>query len=503
VVRRRRFDIFLVLYLTAIVAFAVVSRERERGDEEREERLRKLVSTFIPPLPMRFERDSVRWYVDADDESGLVAATVPPLETSILIHDIDPDDEIGMSMHSVTYNDTLIAPDAVAIGERLGHGRITDRTVRFPVKARFDRVGTYTVHVTGKAMRVHTAEQGDLEYRERRFDTTLVSRRTVEELERGRASLTVRVIDTSMSAVKTFESLRLVAERQDIASAIGFVETNIIQVNLGWFSPVVEIVRGGGRLVRISSSEKLVEYRWEGVVHSSPETVEIEARLDRQAGGKDVARVAFNVRGDEPVLLTPRSRVVYSGEELSMDLRVAGLTDENAYSWVLSEQGGPNELINKLEGRGPLVQYRLPNSYSGKTLVVMARYGGRPYRYISPRSYEAGPSVFSFPVVLPPVRIETEFPRSVKPSQVFRFDVSRFKDERFRGEQPVERLADVQVEALAANGTPVDIDLYMIRKGQFEFVFSNSSAALKAGRVFVTIHCFGATVRRDVQIVKS
>jgi hypothetical protein len=111
--------------------------------------------------------------------------------------------------------------------------------------------------------------------------------------------------------------------------------------------------------------------------------------------------------------------------------------------------------------------------------------------------------VFSFPVVLPPVRIETDFPRSAKPSQVFRFDVSRFKDEQFRGEQPVERLADVRVEATAANGAPVEIDLYMIRKGQFEFVFSNSGAALKAGRVLVTIHCFGASVRRDVQIVKS
>jgi hypothetical protein len=258
----------------------------------------------------------------------------------------------------------------------------------------------------------------------------------------------------------------------------------------------VQIVRGRGRLEKTSGADRRLEYRWTGNVTSAPDTVVIESRLVRGAGGKDIARVMFTVEGTQPYLRHPLPAALYAGEELELDISVAGLEEADLYSWALYEEAGDSDLLLKSEGRGPLVQYRIPNSYGGKLLVLEARYRGQPYRQLSARTHKSGTSRFSLPVLEPPTQITLDLPERASVMGSFRFAASRYIDPRFRGEQPIDRLADVRVELFDEQNNLIRTDVSMVRKGEFTFIIQDKDRISASGeRVIVHVQAVEASVR--------
>ena len=495
---RRRVDVFFILYLTAIVGFVVVSKERDRTDKEMQLLNEQIVRTLIPAVPLRMEGDTMRCYVDADS-SGIVIGSPRPFHTRVFVGDIAPEDDVTLSVHSVLYEDTLTAPDLVLLGMRSAVGTITDNAVAFPVAMTFPRTGTYAVNFRARTRRIHEVGDGVFVYRDRRFDTTLIPRATIREIERSDATLTVVVEDTSIAVPRTLQELRIEAERGDIVSAVGFEERNTLRVNLGWADPDVRIVRGGGRLRQKSRSDRERVFVWTGTVSAIPDTIEVEARTRRDAGGKDIARTRFSVRGEMPFLRLPRLETAYSGEELRFDLRVAGLDDEAAYRWKLFESAGDGTPVLKTEGRGTIVNYRIPNSFAGKALIIDALYDGRPYRVYARRSHAVAESRFVLRVVDPPTRIDLDLPARAPVTETFGFTASRYMDERFRGEQPIERLAGVQVEVRDEKGSTLETDVWMVRKGTFEFtIVDRQRARVRGQRVMVTVRAGEGSARRSI-----
>lgn len=497
---RRRVDVFFILYLTAIVAFVVVSRERDHLDEEMQQTHEHIVRTFLPPVPIRFERDTLRFYVDADT-SGVILGTPPLFRSKIYVKDITYDDHVSMTVHSVFYNDTLTSSWMVEVGTRTGIGSIADRTVYFPITAQFPRTGTFSINLEAVAHRVHEVAEGAFSYHGFYFDSTLVSRDLIDAIERARASLTVIVEDTSIAVPKNMRDLRLEAERPAIYSSVGFEERNTMTVNLASTLPRVSIVRGGGSLRELSRGDGSIVYEWSGVVSSMPDTVEIEARIFRDAGGKDIARTRFAVHGVLPFLHATPPTMFYSGEAIDFDLYVDGLQEQSEYLWRLYEHPPNGEMLLKTEGRGSRVSYRIPNSYAGKRLVINATYSGRSFQVLSPRTYATSDSRFSFPVVQPPTRIDLQFPADPRVSSVFRFNASRYHDPRFRGEQPIARLAEVDVRVYDESDNLLPTEVWMVRKGEFEFELARRTALSDTRlRIRIEISAGGSTVHRNIQL---
>ena len=499
---RRRVDIFFILYLTAIIGFVVVSKERDKNDERMQQLNERIIRTFLPPLPLAVGEDTVRWYVDADS-SGIVNGELPRFTGKVFVQDIGSDDDVRLRLHSKKFDELLTFEDIVTVGNRTGVGRVEDRTVYFPVSAVFSRIGTYQLNFTAESRRVHETATGIFRYRDIRFDTTLVSREMISRLERSNVAMTVQVIDTSVERIKTLEPLRMTVERQNISSAIGFEEVNTITTNLGWSDPRVEIICGGGRLERLPGDERTVAFRWTHTVSPLPDTICIEARLQRNAGGKDIARGRFTVAGVQPFLRTPMVSALYAGEDMDLDITVDGLEDESRYSWTLSEDAGAGDLIEKNRGRGPRVQYRIPNSFNGKRLIVDARYDGRQYRWISSHSNAAGKSRFVLPVLKPPTQIHVDLPASASVMETFRFTASRYTDPRFRGEQPVDRLSEVRVELFDEEHNLIRTDVSMVRKGAFTFIIQDKELIRPTGeRVIVHVHAAEASVQETMRLIR-
>jgi hypothetical protein len=503
VAKRRRVDIFLILYLTAIVGFAVISRERENAAGEHSARYEQLVATFIPPLPLAPENDTVRYYVSADDRSGIVSNAAPPFSTKIFVHDIDPDDQVTMTLHSIVLDSVLTSPDLLRLGERTAYGNVYDRVVYFPLTGRFPRTGTYTVNIMAESRRIQRAKGGNFDYRGISLDTTDITAAQVYALEHAAATVVVRVIDTSLAQPKTLEAVRVQAARTTISSAIGFEEQNTIIANLGWSAPAVSIISGSGTLKAVSTTDRQVEYRWTGVVRSLPDTVVIEARLDREAGGKDIARTQFTVSGTDPFLVEQPPLHLYAGEEMTVNLRVRGLEQESAYTWSLYEAAGVGETVTKASGVGPVGSWRIPTSYVGKDLVLEVRYQGRLYRYLSTQTHRSGISRISLPVEVPPTRIAASLPNRASAHAAFRFTASRYSHPRFMGEQPIDRISDVSVEITASDDRRLETSVSMIRKGEFEFELANIASIAAGGeQVLITIRAAGAIFQHTMRLTR-
>lgn len=496
---RRRVDIFFILYLTAIVAFVVVSKERDQRDKEMLELNESIVRALIPPVPMQPERDTLRCYVDADS-SGIVVGAPAEFQTWMYVRDIGPEDAISLSVHSVVLDSTLVSPDIARIGPRTGVGQIQDNLVAFPVSLVIERPGRYEVTVSARARRVHESE-GKFRYRGARFDSTLVSRALVDEVERNRRGIVVIAEDTSVTTPRSVPELAIDVARQEIVSAVGFEEGNVIRVSPGWAAPDVAIIRGGGKLRPRSRNARVAEYVWTGTVSARPDSVTVEARAFRGAGGKDIARATFTISGTLPFLPTPRPMLAYSGEEIDFDISVSGLEDPRRYHWKLFESTGSGRPILKAEGNGPRVTYRIPSLFGGRRFLVDATYDGRHYRVYSRRSFTAADSRFDLRVVDPPMRIEAALPARASRADAFEFTISRYHHPRFRGEQPLDRLADVEVEVRDENGQPIDTDVWMVRKGQFEFTLRDRDRIRRGGeRVSIVIRAGGSAWRRGMDL---
>ncbi|MFZ1730700.1 MAG: hypothetical protein WBQ23_10470 [Bacteroidota bacterium] len=497
---KRRIDLFFILYLTAIVGFVVVSRERDRIDDEMNELNEHIVRTLLPPAPVLAESDTLRCYVDADS-SGIVIGSPQVFRTKVFVQDIGPNDAISMTLHSVIHDGTLSTPEMVSLGLRTGTGNIEDHTVYFPVSCVFPRTGLYNINLSVRSDRIHEWEAGRFHYRGISFDTTMMSREMIRAVEHTGTTLTILVVDTSLSQTSSLQPIALELNRTSITSSVGFEERNSVIVNLGWARPTVSIARGGGKLKEVSRTDRLVEFLWSGTVGSLPDTVMIEARTNRQAGGKDIAIARFAVNGVPPFLRGVSPEHLFAGEDVSFDISVDGLNDPAQYSWRLNENVSRTEQLLKTEGRGPRVAYRIPNSYAGKTLIIDARYNGRTYRYLSRDSYASGNSRFEFAVIAPPTQIEFQLPSRSPASSSFRFSASRYNDIRFRGEQPVDKLSDVRVELNNERGEALKTEVWMIRKGEFEFSLENRNSIRKGGeRVTVRILSAGSSEQRSMQL---
>jgi hypothetical protein len=499
VATRRRVDIFFILYLTAIVGFVVVSKERDQRDKEMQELNESIVRALIPPVPMHPEGDTLRCYVDADS-NGVVIGAPAEFRTWMEVRDIGPEDSVSLSVHSVVFDETLVPPDLARVGSRTGIGQLQDNLVAFPVSLVIERCGRYEVTITARSRRVHESD-GVFRYRGARFDSTLVARALIDEVERNTRAIVVIAEDTSIATPKSVPELEIGVARGEIVSSVGFEERNLVRVNLGWAAPSVAIVRGGGTLRLRSRNAREAEYLWSGAVSARPDSVTIEARAFRGAGGKDIARTTFTIRGSYPFLPSLRPSVAYSGEDINFDISVSGLDDPTRYHWKLFEATGSDRPILKAEGNGPRVTYRIPSLYGGRRFIVDATYDGRRYRVYSRRAYTADDSRYELHVVEPPIRIEAALPVRASKAEAFAFTASRYHHPRFRGEQPVDRLGDVEVEVRNENGQRIDTDVWMVRKGAFEFSLRDRERIRRGGeRVSIVIRAGDSALRRSVEL---
>ncbi len=500
--RRRRVEIFFVLYLTALVGFVVVSKERDKHDLRVDQQKENFLKAFLQPVEIEFPNDTLWWYVSSPSKDGELRVSAP-LVADIKIHDIGPEDSVRLVVNSITYNNLLVSPKSVhPVGRRV-FGDFSDRIVRYPVECRFKRTGTYVVTLAAKTNRIHFHDEHSYAYNGIVFPKEYISRELLEKIEDSRAQLTVIVEDTSAAKPILAPNLVLTPEKTVVTSALGFEEMNNLQVNLSFNKPVVRMVEGPGRLERQGSDGKVDSYIWRGPVRKYPYDVIVEARVARKAGGKDIARTRFTVEPVLPYLVESLPESVYSGEVLSMNVKVQGLDNDNLYSWKLFESAGRGPLITKFDGIGPKVFYRIPSGFTGKTLIVKAMYNGRPYLQYDAVSGKRTESSFSVPVVDAPVQIEGEFPQKLTVGEVYRFTAYRYSLIEYRYDQPVSGLDDVKVTLMRKNGKPVQTNVRMLAPGRFEFaVIYNDDIPSGGLKLDMKVHVNEASIEKSVILIK-
>lgn len=477
--RRRRLEVFFILYLAALAAFVVVSRERNVQDERRDREAIELLTRLVPKLPLAFEGDTIIFRVAADT-SGHIHHGMPAT-FDILVSDIDPVDSITVTIHALTRDSTLVPLRPLRIGGRLGTGDIARRIVRFPVSCAFDRTGTYIVHLEGRSRRIHVISDSLWTYRGSLLPVNAVTRRLVAEAEHAVINVPVRVVDTTRRARQPLVPMTLRASATVVESAVGMREFVEITANNASADPWARIVHGGGRLEPATKDFRDMTWRWEGTITEWPDSVVIEAEVNRGGGALDIARTAFRVQPRTPMLDAPLPEHAYAGEDLICDLRVQGLRDAALYSWKLYEEANEGQDIVKASGEGSRVLYHIPNNFVGKRLRLDVRYNCSEYRYIDPFTHTGGPSIFRFTVLQPPVRIDIAPPAVLRPGQIVEFRAAAWHSEAYRTEQPVKKVSEVKVSLVMADGRIMQASTTMIRHGIFLFSFDNALAVAPGG----------------------
>jgi hypothetical protein len=495
--RRNRINIFFIIFLTTLVVFAVLSKERDNIDRSLLEQSRAIIRTLLPPAPVELESDTVYHYVDADDSTGALAPDAEPFSTTIVVHDIGPEDTVSLTTRSISRGNVLISPSIVSIGEREARGRLEDRTVAFPVRFAFGRTGMYTLRMNIRTRRIHDAADGRRRYRSLSFPKGMIPDLLIEAAEVSSPTLCVAVEDTSIYTVRAIERLTIAVENKSISGAIGFEESNAISVSQSFFDPTIRILQGFGAIERNATASKPGQFVWRGIPRREDDIVVLEARINRKAGGKDVARTAFAVRARQPFLANPVPSVAYAGEDLVCDVSVEGLDDLLQYQWELSEVVTSVDAAKKDMGRGPVVRFHIPNNYAGRSLRISALYRGRRYGTIARDSYVGSRSEFSIPVVEPPVRIAFLPPDRPTTASLYKFSASMYSSPKYQNEQPVSGLKDVRIVLEKQNGTPIKVLAEMLTRGRFQFVVEDRDAIDPSGeRVILTIRAKGATLTR-------
>ncbi|MBI5647577.1 MAG: hypothetical protein HY962_11655 [Ignavibacteriae bacterium] len=473
-VRRKRFDVFFVLYLCAVGVFVIVSRERDTREAVLRARSEVVVRSFLRPLTLELPDSVVTVYVDADSR-GRVAPGARTYRDRIVVADIGPRDSVGVELMSLSLDNTLISPAAVAVHGRRGVGELRDRTVAFPFECRFDQTGDYVLTFDAHARRIRLGDDGLYHYGDVSFSSGAVDAELVRRLEHARTSLRVHVRDTSATRTFAWARMRAAVETQSIATARGYQVNNTITVTHPLPVSSARIVRGYGAIELHSHSTSLSEYHWSGTARGGSDTVTVEFRIDKTGQVVDVLQVSFVVNSVEPFLDSAVPEYVYAGEDLACSISVAGLTDTRAYRWELLEVAGGSKASVKDTGVGTQIRYHLPNNFAGKVLRVRATYRGKPYEYISPLSYEGGTSTFTFRVVDPPTHINVELPARPRLLQPISFTARMFSDPRYEQDRPVASLKDVDVKLWRVSGGVgyrkkdlIRTDLTMLSMGRFQ-----------------------------------
>jgi hypothetical protein len=484
--RRRRVEIFFVLYLTALVGFVVVSKERDKRDIEIERQKDVFLRSFLKQASISFEGDTLRWYVSSENGSIVSDAYGREFQVDMRVSDIGPQDSIAVRINAVTHNNLLVSPVVVMPVGRKYVGELQDRVVSFPLRCNFTSTGVYDVTVTAFTKRVHFYDKLNYQYRDIIFPKDVISAEVLDRIEETRAQVTIVVEDTSLSNPLDVANIALLSENSIIESATGFQEQNTLTVNLGFYKPSLSIIQGQGTLELLSSDNRIESYLWRGPVGLRPYTVVIEARVDRKAGGKDIARTSFKVQPQLPYLVTPIPEFAFSGETFLVDVNVEGLKDQEKYSWELFESMGNGKLLSKISGAGPKVRYHIPSGFAGRTLIVEAKYKGRPYLQINPVSGQQHESQFAFKVIDPPVHVVEQIPSTIRLTETVRFAAYKYSSTENRFDQPVNSLEDVYVSLTGENGARFTTNVRMVAPGKFEFAVIHD-ADLKNERLNATL----------------
>jgi hypothetical protein len=504
VVRKRRVELFFILYITAVAAFVIVSKQREAVEQRVDVRYRQIAETFIRPARMHFDSDTVFHYVDAE-QSGLVAPGAETFETTVYVDDISPGDSAVLTLVSVARDNALISPSTVRIGGRRGVGELQDNRIAFPVRYRLSRTGAYTLTFEARTTRVHAQGDSQLRYHDVVFPADLLPASSLEAIETATASLALQVEDTSYANARDWMRLRVAAEKNEVTSAVGYGVENRFTVTHSYPAPTARVVRGGGRIEIVTRSTSQTEFLWHGTPARGTDTVTVEFRVEKGGRLMNVSRHSFAMTGVEPFLQQHVPDVVYAGEELRCSVNVAGLPNAREYHWDLSEVTGDRVISRKDSGVGPNVAYVIPNNFANKTLRIRGFYNNAAYACISPLSHQRGSSVFTLRVIEPPTHIRFEPPAHPTLLQTFPLTAFRYNTAETKNWRPVPHPDSVRVTVRMFDPKKSDKDIEylpvmvtMTEPGRFHFSIRRSFVALKNPvRVLVTIRAFEAELERE------
>ncbi len=486
--RRRRFDVFFILYLTAILGFVVITHQRSKTSNDIEQKAYDIARTFLPPARMEFDADTLFWYVDADDQTGETRRGPQDFSSRLIIHDITVEDSVTVTSISHTRNDTVRFDPIVTIGPMRGADDPDGRMASVPFTCSIRKTGVYRIAFMGKTRRVHGMAGGSRTYRGISFTTDLVPDTLIDRLETTHDTLTAIVRDTSVTNPTTGEPLMVQASQPVLVGAIGFETSTTLVTNLGWKKPTFRIVRGGGVLEPAGADLRESTVRWRGTPRLTTDTVVIDAAIDRGAGGRDHARTSFVVNAVAPVLEQSVPSVLYAGEEASFSVRVRGLDDPASYAWS----------IDNTMGKGSIVSMRIPSDYGGRTIRLRATCHGSLYPWRDPVRHTSGRSEFAIPVVEPPMHIVFTPPPDPSWRTVFTFTAARWSDPKYLLAAPVKDLDQIHVQAMRSNGANLRVELAMVRNGLFAFNLENGDM-VKGETIELVITCGEAVLTRTVR----
>ncbi len=497
--RRKRVETYFALYLTAIIAFLVVASERDKVEEELRTKNEKILAAFLRSAPVEPERDTLFWNVDADDRTGVIRGTGQSFSTYIRIRDIRNADSASLALTSLRFNGDFLDPGRIVrIGKYYQEPNTSLPVVIFPVLCGFPRTGVYDLQFDIHTERIHRTSSGDLQYSDFLFSRDLIDEKTQDAVERGRCKFTVVVQDTSAPYPVAVEQIGINVARQKIVSAVGFEETNEIYVNLPGTRPTVRIVYGSGTIEQRQGENGAVRYFWRGAVRPTPDSVIVEARVSRGAGGKDVARTRFQVISNEPYLVQNIPTDAYAGEEFQMSLQVEGLNNTAAYSWTASLNGEKRQ-----SGAGPVVRYVVPANAENAELTITGQYEGKTFRWVEKGTNRARESVYNLKIRRPPAHIHTySFPEEATPLQTFQFDAVRYGKSKRSNERPIP-YNDVDVEARTEEGRMLEVDVRLIQPGVYEFNLRNPKEITRTQNVIFTIRAAEAIEQETVRLMKK
>lgn len=495
--RRKRVETYFALYLCAIIAFLVVASERDKVEEELRNKNEKILAAFLRSAPVEPERDTLFWNVDADDRTGILRGEHQEFSTFVRIRDINASDSVSLSLSSLQYEKTYSTDHSIIhVLEYYPEPHSNQGVVLFPIRCAFRKTGSYSLSFIVRTNRIHELPNGSLQYNDFVFASNLISEQTRKAVEQSDTKFVVVVQDTSTPHPVPVDPIAVNVARNKIVSAVGFEETNEVFMNLRGTSPIMRVVYGSGNIERQVSATGEVHHIWRGQVHSKVDSVVIEARVNRGAGGKDIAKVSFLVMPNEPYLVKPAPTAVYAGEDFDMSIQVEGLSNTNSYAWSISMNGE-----KRASGNGALAHYAIPPHSEGNEISVAALYEGKIFRWVNKVTQQISNSTFNFKIQKPPVHIHFTDVNEVPATHVFSFEAFRYGRRKF--EKPVS-FQDVSVSIVNERGEEGSIILDMFQEGSFTFRLRDPNKFIRSSQnITITIHAAEALDQNVVRIAKA
>ncbi len=502
--QKRRLEIFFIFYLTSLAGFIVLTLEKNKDSAQIFEQHERFLHAFLTPPDIHFDRDTVYCYVSAND-SGDIRDTDIPFRTQIYVSGFDAEDSLQVRPYALHFGNSFISPSVVTVGDRQAYGAISDQRVSYPIEVALRRIGKYSLDIEVHASYLRRISSSEIRFHGRTLPADLFEGDSLEKMQTQRKRLTIVVEDTTQQQrAKFVKGLVLNCDRSTISSALGFEDSNRLSTNLDYLEPSMRVVKGCGRVEKRSDSENRVAYVWMGQVKYQADTVCLEARVNREAGGRDIARVSFAVKGEMPLLQSSIPNVCYAGEGLHADFRVAGLSNPAMYSYSLSLMRTDGEQFLSREHSGSALNIQINAENADKTLRIRAYYNGKPYRYLSPRTLSGGISVFDIAIKTPPYHIDFTPPQKVGTSYAYEFRVYRFSDPKYKEIVEIADIRSVQFEMIKSTGERVRLIAEALRSGYLRYRISTPELIQPKGEeVAIEIKTPQTSIRKKVFIYRD